>query len=101
MIGMTVALIPLNPRHSRGRAVSLPVVGATRLPSPRRLLCLALGFAYPFIILVAIVSTANHFILDAVAGAIVCALGWRYNGMLLALLPVEDYFLWCLRIHKP
>lgn len=52
-------------------------------------------------ILVAIVATANHFILDAIAGALVCALGWRFNGVLLNLLPVEDCFLWIVRIHKP
>jgi hypothetical protein len=65
------------------------------------MICLAVGFAYPFIILVAIVATANHFILDAVAGAVVCAVGWWSNGILLNLLPVEDYFLWVVRIHKP
>jgi hypothetical protein len=65
------------------------------------MLCLLLGFLYPFSILVAIVSTANHFILDAVAGACVCGLGWRGNEILLNLLPIEDYFLWLVRIHKP
>lgn len=72
-----------------------------RLPSPRRLLCLVLGIAYPAIILVAIVATANHFILDAVAGAVVCGLAWTGNRVLLNLLPLEDYFLWCVKIHKP
>ncbi|EEP76677.1 conserved hypothetical protein [Uncinocarpus reesii 1704] len=71
------------------------------LPSWRRLACLVVGFAYPFTILVAIVATANHFILDAVAGAIVCGVGWWGNSILLNLLPLEDYFLWALRIHKP
>ena len=52
-------------------------------------------------ILIAIVSTANHFILDAVAGAAICAIGWRANDVLLYLLPIEDWFLWCLRMHKP
>lgn len=65
------------------------------------MVCLVLGFLYPFVILVAIVATANHFILDAIAGALVCALGWYFNGVLLNLLPVEDYFLWLVRIHKP
>lgn len=65
------------------------------------MLCLTLGFLYPFTILVAIVATANHFILDAAAGALVCALGWNFNGILLNLLPFEDYFLWLVRIHKP
>lgn len=67
----------------------------------RRLVCCLVGFCYPFLILVAIVATANHFILDAVAGALVCALGWGCNGILLNLLPLEDYFLSSLRIHKP
>ncbi|KKY25136.1 putative integral membrane protein [Phaeomoniella chlamydospora] len=44
---------------------------------------------------------ANHFILDAVAGAMVCGLGWKGNAILLNLLPLEDYFLWLVRIHKP
>lgn len=65
------------------------------------MLCVVLGFLYPFSILIAIVSTANHFILDAVAGALVCAIGWRWNRILLNLLPLEDYFLWLVRIHKP
>jgi hypothetical protein len=65
------------------------------------MVCLVLGFLYPFIILVAIVATANHFIVDAIAGALVCALGWWSNEVLLNLLPVEDYFLWLVQIHKP
>jgi hypothetical protein len=43
----------------------------------------------------------SQFILDAVAGAIVCFIGWNANNVLLNLLPLEDCFLWCLRIHKP
>ena len=49
----------------------------------------------------AIVSTANHFILDSVAGAFVCEIGCSANRILLNILPLEDYFLWCVRIHKP
>lgn len=60
-----------------------------------------LGFAYPTLILVCIVATANHFILDAVAGAAVCGIAWRSERALLNLLPLEDWFLWCLRMHKP
>lgn len=102
MIGLTIMTIPLSPhtrrpfaRYRWARAAGL------HLCSWSRLVCLAVGFMYPFIILVAIVATANHFILDAVAGALVCALGWQFNGLLLNLLPVEDYFLWIVRIHKP
>jgi len=57
--------------------------------------------SYPAIILAAIVATANHFVLDAVAGAIVCGIAWNANGVLLNLLVLEDYFLWAVRIHKP
>ncbi|KAJ6009815.1 hypothetical protein N7522_004831 [Penicillium canescens] len=100
MIGLTIMTIPLPQQRRTVLRTRLTRVRLT-LPSWRRLMCLILGFSYPFIIVVAIVATANHFILDAVAGALVCALGWRFNGMLLNLLPLEDYFLWLVRIHKP
>ena len=116
LIGLTVALVPLSGEQRRrgfgGRAVSIPLAPLplpflrprrlrVRLPAPMRLACLLVGFAYPAIIFVAIVTTANHFILDAVAGACVCAAAWAGNRALLNLLPLEDYFLWCVRIHKP
>lgn len=100
MIGLTIMTIPLPQERRTVLRTRLTRLRLT-LPSWRRLMCLVLGFSYPFIILVAIVATANHFILDAVAGALVCALGWRFNGILLNLLPLEDYFLWLVRIHKP
>ncbi|KAJ5114556.1 hypothetical protein NUU61_000315 [Penicillium alfredii] len=98
MIGLTIMMIPIPPRRH--------AIMHSRLTRPLglswcRLICLFLGFLYPFIILVAIVATANHFILDALAGTLVCALGWRFNRVLLNLLPLEDYFLWLVRIHKP
>lgn len=102
LIGMTIMTIPLAPQQQSRRTVS---VRGTRLrirvPEWRRAACLAVGFAYPAIILAAIVATANHFILDAVAGSIVCALAWTGNRVLLNLLPLEDYFLLLVRIHKP
>jgi hypothetical protein len=109
MIGLTIMTIPLAPEHQRSRSVHLPFFNNShpdlapqlKLPSQRRMICLLLGFLYPFAILVAIVATANHFILDAVAGALVCCIGWNANSILLNLLPLEDYFLWCLRMHKP
>ena len=102
-------IIPLAPQHRRSKSLPLPFFNnshpdlAPRIPLPswRRMSCVLIGFLYPSAILVAIVATANHFILDAVAGAIVCVIGWKYNHALLNLLPLEDYFLWCLRIHKP
>ncbi len=109
LVGVTVMTIPLAPEHRRSKSIPLPFFNNShpelaphiRLPSYRRLACLAIGFMYPFSILIAIVSTANHFILDAVAGAVVCCVGWNINSVLLNLLPLEDWFLWTLRIHKP
>ena len=102
MIGLTIITIPL-PARTRFNVAGFRWARATglNLCSWRRIACLAVGFAYPFTILVAIVATANHFILDAVAGAIVCAIGWQINGVILNLLPLEDYFLWVVGIHKP
>ncbi|KAL5337834.1 hypothetical protein BJX70DRAFT_224652 [Aspergillus crustosus] len=100
MIGLTIMTIPLPAHHRVSTRLRIGHFGV-RVPSWRRLACLSLGIAYPAIILAAIIATANHFILDAVAGAVVCTLGWRFNGVLLNLLPLEDYFLWVVRIHKP
>jgi len=87
LIGLTVMSIPLaqtqtrtqtqTQAQARGRVLVLrvPRTGARllrcRVPSWRRAACVALGVAYPAVILVAIVATANHFVLDAVAGAVV------------------------------
>lgn len=73
-----------------------PFVGKTlqsRLPSTRRLACLNVGSIYSAIILVAIVATADHSILDAVAAALNYGLAWTGNWVLLNLLLLEDYFL--------
>lgn len=96
LVGLTIMTIPIAPRESPSSAFC-----GLKMPVWRRMLSLVLGFLYPAIILVAIISTANHFILDAVAGAMVCALAWSSNRLLLNLLPLEDWFLWCLRLHKP
>ncbi len=110
LVGLTVMTIPLAPQHSQPwKTIQIPFFNQRhpnlspkiQLPSTRRILCLGLGVLYPFAILTAIVATANHFILDAVAGAVVCFLGLKCNDALLNLLVVEDWFLWCLRIHKP
>ena len=109
MIGLTIMSIPLAPQARRSKSLIIPFFNRShpslapriQLPSWRRMVCVFLGVLYPFSILVAIIATANHFILDAVAGAMVCGLGWTGNRILLNLLPLEDYFLWVLRIHKP
>lgn len=101
LVGLTIATIPLASRHRRSASVSVPLLGRFSCPSLSRMICVFTGFSYSFAILTAIVATANHFILDAVAGAIICGVAWHGNRILLNLVPLEDCFLWCLRIHKP
>lgn len=71
------------------------------LLSWRRTLRVGFGFGYPLLILVAVIATANHFFLDVVGGAIVIALAWAGERVLLNLPPLEDWALMLLRIHKP
>ena len=101
LVGLTIATIPLASRHRGGHSTSVPLLGRIGRPSLQRVACVVIGFSYSFIILTAIVATANHFILDAIAGAAICGIAWRGNRLLLNLVPLEDYFLWCVRIHKP
>ena len=101
LVGLTIATIPLAARHRGSQSRTLPVLGRVACPSLQRMACVAVGFSYSFSILIAIVATANHFILDAVAGAMICGIAWCGNRVLLNLVPLEDAFLWCLRIHKP
>ncbi|KAK0115707.1 hypothetical protein ONS95_000028 [Cadophora gregata] len=107
LIGVTIMTIPLDDTPSTSS--TLPhltkahpnFIRTVRIPSWQRLGCILLGNLYPALILVAIIATANHFILDAVAGAVVCGVAWWGNEILLNLLAVEDWFLWVVRIHKP
>lgn len=106
LIGLTILNIPptsdTNPAHrgSWSGAFSVSFKGS-RINIPhlrwKSLLCIVVGVAYPAIILVAILATANHFILDAVAGACVCGAAWWGNEILLNLLPLEDWFLYFCR----
>ncbi|KAM5345000.1 hypothetical protein ACJ41O_010862 [Fusarium nematophilum] len=86
LIGVTIATIPIT---------------GLRPTSWKRIAIVVMGLSYPALILTAIVATANHFILDAVAGAAVCAIAWNCNGFLLNFCILEDYFLAFLRMHKP
>jgi hypothetical protein len=46
-------------------------------------------------------ATANHYILDAVAGFLVVCVAYRFNRVLLNLRPLEEWFMWCIRTEKP
>ena len=102
LIGLTIMTLPLSPKSIfTGSTGKTKRSGYTKVPSWRRCLCITCGVLYPAIILFAVIATANHFILDVVAGAIVCGLAWVSNRLLLNLLPLEDCLLWLLRMHKP
>lgn len=115
LIGLTIASLPLTSAYdpqSSSKAIILPSFNricpftalrpfVISIPSWKRMVCIIAGLLYPTIILVAIIATANHFILDAVAGSIVCIIAWWGNDMLLNLLVLEDWFLWVIRVHKP
>ncbi|TPX59407.1 hypothetical protein SpCBS45565_g07763 [Spizellomyces sp. 'palustris'] len=60
-----------------------------------------IGALYAPLILIAIVATANHYFLDAIAGLFVAILAYFTNSVLLNLLVIEDYILYVLRIEKP
>jgi len=109
LIGLTILTLPLaerrgHRRSSSGSVYSISLKGnrvSVSYPSWKRIACVVVGIAYPAVILIAILATANHFILDAVAGACVCGVAWWGNGVLLNLLPVEDWFLWCFGFWFP
>ena len=62
---------------------------------------LFVGLGYPGMILVTIVATANHYWMDALMATLVACAAYLCNGVFLALLPLEDMLLWCLRLEKP
>ena len=75
--------------------------GETRKWKPWALLYAIVAIAYPSWTLLTIVATANHYYLDAIAGALVVVVSFFCNRMLIGLLPVEDLLFWCLRLDKP
>jgi hypothetical protein len=46
---------------------------------------------WPTAMLITIVATANHFLMDAMIGAMVPFLGWRINQVVLVLKPIQDW----------
>ncbi|RPA93168.1 hypothetical protein L873DRAFT_1838131 [Choiromyces venosus 120613-1] len=60
-----------------------------------------LGISYPTMILTTIIATANHYWLDACAGALVATIAFLCNHVFLIFVPLEDLLLWSLRLEKP
>ncbi|CAI7610138.1 unnamed protein product [Penicillium glandicola] len=62
---------------------------------------LTLAICYPILVLSVIVATANHYWLDAVVAIVTVTLSFRFNRILIVLLPLEYALCWCLRLAKP
>ncbi|TWU75758.1 hypothetical protein ED733_002167 [Metarhizium rileyi] len=73
----------------------------TRRSAFARACMFAFGIWYPTWMLITIVSTANHYFLDAFAAVFVVLAGYMCNRVLCVFLPIEDYLLWILRLEKP
>lgn len=56
---------------------------------------------YPVIMALAVVATANHWVLDCVAGVCVVAAGLYFNRTLLLLRPFEEWLFWLCRAERP
>lgn len=57
---------------------------------------------WPAAMLLTVLATANHFVCDAVVGALIPAVGWRVNRWVCAVgAPVEEVGLWVCRTEKP
>jgi hypothetical protein len=59
------------------------------------------AFAYPLLVLLIIVATANHFWLDAAVATISVTLSFFLNRVWLLLLPLELALQLILRVEKP
>ena len=60
-----------------------------------------IAVGYPGLVLTAIVSTANHYWMDALMAVIVAFVALLCNRVFLVFLPLEDLLLWVLRLEKP
>lgn len=78
-----------------------PTTGTTTTRQRRRRRALFFFLLYPALILLAIVATANHYLLDALAGLVVAALARYVNAALVPLLALENALFRLLHIHKP
>ncbi|KAK7726469.1 hypothetical protein SLS63_007629 [Diaporthe eres] len=66
-----------------------------------RIAFFAFGVWYPSWVLLTIVATANHYLLDAMVATLVVLMGFVCNRVLLNFLALEDLLLWAWRLEKP
>ncbi|THV73169.1 hypothetical protein D6D02_03969 [Aureobasidium pullulans] len=62
---------------------------------------LSVGVGYPAMILTTIVATANHYFLDAWIATMFVLLAFMSNKVFYVFIPLEDWFLWVLRVELP
>ncbi|PGH14821.1 hypothetical protein AJ79_02837 [Helicocarpus griseus UAMH5409] len=75
--------------------------GETRKTTFWKLWYLSIAVAYPVSVLMAIVATANHYWLDALAAVGVVCVAFLCNRVFLLLLPIEDLLYWSLLMERP
>ena len=73
----------------------------SRKSLPWKIFYCFVGIGYPSFILITIVATANHYWMDACMAVLAAIAAFFCNRIFLALLPLEDLLLWCLRLEKP
>ena len=66
-----------------------------------RIAFFAFGVWYPSWVLLTIVATANHYLMDAMVATLVVLMGFMCNRVLLNFLVLEDLLLWAWRLEKP
>lgn len=56
---------------------------------------------WPFVMGITVFATANHFVMDVMAGAGVFVVAWWVNWVMLVLLPVERGLFGLFGLEKP
>ncbi|KAF2732981.1 hypothetical protein EJ04DRAFT_469166 [Polyplosphaeria fusca] len=59
------------------------------------------GLGYPTFLLVTIVSTANHYFMDALVATCFVFISFYCNKIFYVFIPLEDLLLWAIRADKP
>jgi hypothetical protein len=73
---------------------------ALYLYSPNKIIR-TIALFYPVLILLVIMATANHYLLDAVGGFFVTVLAYKINTVLLNLRPLEEWGFFICGVDKP
>jgi hypothetical protein len=95
LVGVIIVTLPLSSESRQRCRLRLPIPVAimrrpTRtlkfmLPGWTRFTLLVVRVAYPVIILIAIIATANYFVPEAIPGGLVVGIAWKCNGIIVNL----------------